>query len=80
MYPTIGDGDVILIDRAQREIYDSDLCWAAYYGNTAIIKRLRPMPDGGVKMLSDNQNVSPETAYDGELSIFGRVIAVVKKL
>jgi hypothetical protein len=80
MYPTIGDGDVILIDRAQREIYDGDLCWAAYYGNTAVIKRLRPMPDGGVKMLSDNANVSSETAYDGELNIFGRVIAVVKKL
>jgi len=80
MYPTIGDGDVILIDRGQREVYDGDLCWAAYYGNTAVIKRLRPMPDGGVKMLSDNPNVSPETAYDGELNIFGRVIAVVRRL
>lgn len=80
MYPTIGDGDVVLIDRGQREVYDGDLCWAAYYGNTAVIKRLRPMPDGGVKMLSDNPNVPPETAYDGELNIFGRVIAVVRRL
>lgn len=80
MYPTIGDGDVVLIDRGQREVYDGDLCWAAYYGNTAVIKRLRPMPDGGVKMLSDNPNVAPETAYDGELNVFGRVIAVVRRL
>lgn len=70
----------MLIDRGQREVYDGDLCWAAYYGNTAVIKRLRPMPDGGVKMLSDNPNVAPETAYDGELNVFGRVIAVVRRL
>lgn len=80
MYPTIGDGDVILIDRGQRNLFDSDLCWAASYGNAATIKRLRPMPDGGVKILSDNPNVSAEIAYDGELNIFGRVIAVVRRI
>ena len=80
MYPTIGDGDVILIDRSQRNLRDSDLIWAANYGDVAIVKRLRPMPDGGVKILSDNDRVSPEVAYDGELSIFGRVIAVVRRL
>lgn len=80
MLPTIGDGDVILIDRSQRNLQDSDLIWAVSYGNAATIKRLRPMPDGGVKMLPDNPNVPPETAYDGELNIFGRVIAVVRRL
>lgn len=80
MLPTIGDGDVILIDRSQRNVFDSDLIWAVSYGNAATIKRLRPMPDGGVKMLPDNPNVPPETAYDGELNIFGRVIAVVRRL
>jgi hypothetical protein len=80
MLPTIGDGDVILIDRSQRSLFDSDLIWAVSYGNAATIKRLRPMPDGGVKMIPDNPNVPPETAYDGELNIFGRVIAVVKRL
>lgn len=80
MYPTIGDGDVILIDRGQRSLLDSDLIWAVSYGDAATIKRLRPMPDGGVKMMPDNPNVPPETAYDGELNIFGRVIAVVRRL
>lgn len=80
MYPTIGDGDVALIDRGQRSLLDADLIWAASYGNAGIVKRLRPMPDGGVKIMSDNPSVDPETAYDGELSIFGRVIAVVKRL
>ena len=80
MYPTIGDGDVALIDRGQRSLLDADLIWAASYGSAGIVKRLRPMPDGGVKIMSDNVSVDPETAYDGELSIFGRVIAVIKRL
>ena len=41
MYPTIGDGDVALIDRSQRSLLDSDLIWAASYGNAGIVKRLR---------------------------------------
>jgi SOS-response transcriptional repressor LexA len=80
MYPTIGDRDVILIDRSQRTLLDTDLIWAANYGDVAIVKRLRPMPDGGVKIMSDNESVRSETAYDGELNIFGRVIAVVRRL
>lgn len=80
MYPTIGDNDVVLIDRGQRSLLDSDLIWAGSYGSAGIVKRLRPMPDGGVKIMSDNPSVDPETAYDGELHIFGRVIAVIRTL
>jgi len=80
MEPTIGDGDVILIDRSAIGSNFSDLYWAIAYGQTGMIKRLRPMPDGSVKILSDNPNVPPEVAHDGELHIFGRVIAVVRRL
>lgn len=80
MEPKISNGDVILIDRSQTNPSFGDLYWAIAYGQTAMIKRLRPMPDGSVKILSDNPNVPPEVAYDGELSIFGRVIAVVKTI
>lgn len=80
MEPTISDGDVILIDRSQVDVRFGDLYWAISYGQIGMIKRLRPMPDGGVKILSDNPAVTPETAYDGELHVFGRVVAVVKNL
>lgn len=80
MEPTIGDGDVILIDRSAVGSTFGDLYWAIAYGQTGMIKRLRPMPDGSVKILSDNQNVPSEVAHDGELHVFGRVIAVVRKL
>jgi len=80
MEPTISDGDVILIDRSKVGSSFGDLYWAIAYGQTGMIKRLRPMPDGGVKILSDNPAVPPEIAYDGELHVFGRVVAVVKKV
>ncbi|MGD9472062.1 MAG: helix-turn-helix transcriptional regulator [Novosphingobium sp.] len=80
MEPAIGDGDVILIDRSKVGSTFGDLYWAIAYGQTGMIKRLRPMPDGSVKILSDNPAVPPEVAYDGELHIFGRVIAVVKNI
>ena len=80
MGPTISDGEVILIDRSQTDASFGDLCWAIAYGQTGAIKRLRPMPDGSIKILSDNPSVPPELAYDGELHIFGRVVAVVKRI
>lgn len=80
MEPTIGDGDVILIDRSAEGSTFGDLYWAIAFGQTGMIKRLRPMPDGSVKILSDNPSVPPEIAHDGELHIFGRVIAVIRRL
>lgn len=80
MEPAISDGDVILIDRSKVGSSFGDLYWAIAYGQAGMIKRLRPMPDGSVKILSDNQNVPPEIAYDGELHVFGRVVAVIRKV
>lgn len=80
MMPTILDTDMVIIDTSQRDIHIGDKIWAVVYGTTGYIKRIRPMPDGGVKMLSDNPSVPPETAFDGELSVVGRVVAVVRKI
>ena len=80
MKPTINDGEIVLIDRSQQSPRDADLIWAFAWGDLGAIKRLRPLPDGSVKILSDNDSVPPETAVDGEIHIFGRVVAVVKKL
>lgn len=80
MEPRISDGDIILIDRSKKTANFGDLYWAIAYGNTAMVKRLRPMADGSVKILSDNPNVPDEVAWDGELNLFGRVVAVVKNI
>jgi len=80
MEPTMGEGAIVLIDRRQATPHMADLIWAFAFGEIGMIKRLRPMPDGSIKILSDNPAVPLETAHDGELHIIGRVVAVVKKL
>ena len=80
MSPTIHDSDIVLVDTSQREVRMADRIYAAAYGQIGIIKRLRPMPDGSVKILSDNPSVVPETAYDGELHVVGRVVAIVRRM
>lgn len=80
MAPTINDGEPMLIDRMQQTPRDADLIWAFAWGDIGAVKRLRPMPDGTVKILSDNPAVPPETAHGSEIHIFGRVVAVVKNL
>lgn len=80
MFPTLLDSDLMLIDCSQKSLTMSDKIWVASYAGCGIIKRLRQMPGGGVKILSDNPAVSEETAYDGELSLIGRVVAIVRKI
>ncbi len=80
MEPNIGHGDIVLIDRQQVTPGFGDLYWAIAFGQLGMVKRLRPMPDGTVKILSDNPSVHPELAADGEVHIFGRVVAVVKRV
>ena len=79
MSPTIEEGEPVLIDRRQQTPRDDDLIWAFARGDIGGIKRLRPRSDR-VEIISDNDAVRPDVAYDGELHIFGRVIAVVKRL
>lgn len=80
MMPTIHDRDVVIIDRSQTAPEMGDKIWAGVFAGLGIIKRLRALPDGSMRISSDNQLVRDEIAADGELFIVGRVIAVVKRL
>lgn len=79
MSPSIESHDLLLIDTGQKEVRISDQIWAVAYGACGSIKRLRPMADGSIKMMCDNPSVSDEVAYDGELQVIGRVVAIVRK-
>jgi phage repressor protein C with HTH and peptisase S24 domain len=74
MSPTLGDGDVVIVDRAQNRLRDQDSIWCIALGDLCMIKRVRVLPDGGYQINSDNPSVAPLTAYDGELHVIGRVI------
>lgn len=80
MEPTIKDSDLLLVDTSEKIIRMSDKFWAIAFGHSGMVKRLRPMPDGGVKILSDNPMVPEEVAYDGELHVLGRVVGIVRKM
>lgn len=82
MMPTIHDRDVLIVDRGQTSLVDqmNDKIWAITFGGLGMVKRLRRMPDGTVKIMSDNPLISPEVAADGELYIVGRVVARVSTL
>lgn len=74
MSPTLADGDVVIVDRAQNRLSDQDSIWCIALGDLCMIKRVRIMPNGGYQINSDNPTVPPLTAYDGELHVIGRVI------
>lgn len=80
MEPYIHSRDLLLIDSSEPSIRMSDQIWACAYGNCGTVKRLRPMPDGSVKMIAENPSVPDEVAYDGELHLIGRVVAIVRKI
>ena len=80
MYPTIMDGDVCLLDTSRRQIDEQDALWAVSFGDLGMIKRLRKMPDGTVKIMSDNEHVPAEVASDGELYIWARCCGVFRKV
>lgn len=80
MAPTIQNADLVIIDTADTRVKMGDQIWAVAYGETGLIKRLRPMPSGGVKIMSDNPLIGDEIAYDGELHVVGKVVAVVRRM
>lgn len=80
MNPTIQDSDVVLVDRSQRVPQMHDRIWAMSFAGMGMIKRLRPRPDGAMRVLSDNPSVPEDLATDGELFVIGRVVAIVRKV
>jgi phage repressor protein C with HTH and peptisase S24 domain len=75
MEPVLYDRDLVFFDRSARlEEHVSDKMWVFAYGQVGMVKRLRPMPDGTVKIMSANRTYPDEIASDGELHIIGRVV------
>lgn len=79
MMPTIHDSDLLLIDTSEQTLRLADKIWAVAHHGAGMIKRLRPTRDG-VEIHSDNALVRPETAFDGELHILGRLVGIVRKM
>ena len=80
MKPTLSDGDLAIIDIKQNSIREQDAVWAIAVADIGMIKRIWANPDGSYKIKSDNPNVDPETAVDGEMFVLGQVVGKLGKL
>lgn len=80
MQPTLAPNDTLIIDCSQERLTMADQIWALSYCGLGMIKRLRPTKDGGIRIMSDNPHIPEEIAYDGELQLIGRVVAVTRKI
>jgi len=78
MAPTIHDGDLVLLDRSQREVKEQDALWAYTIGETGSIKRLRVKGDRYV-IMSDNTLIPPDEEPIDFVNIVARVIFVGAK-
>lgn len=80
MQPTLLDGDIVLIDSAQKDIRQQDRIWAVSYGELGMIKRVRRLPGGQYQLLSDNPAIPPILASDGEMYVVGRVVWIGRRI
>lgn len=78
MSPTIADGDIVMIDRSQRDVREQDAIWAFTVGDVGSIKRLRVKGDRYV-ILSDNPAVPADEEPQDFVRIVGRVVFVGAK-
>ena len=72
MEPTISDGDMVIINRAERTVREQDALWALTIGDIGMIKRVRIRGER-VILLSDNDRVPPDEAHVSEVNIVGRI-------
>ncbi|GAA4400456.1 S24 family peptidase [Quisquiliibacterium transsilvanicum] len=77
MEPDIRDGDAVLLDMGQREIVDGQV-YAIDYGGHLRVKRLQKRWDGGLIILSDNNEKYPPESlppdHASHIMVLGRVI------
>lgn len=78
MEPRLSNGDLILVDRAQREIADG-LAYVLRIDNDLLVKNVQRIRAGVVALLSANTFYPPREValadIDGQLEVIGRVVA-----
>ncbi|OOR96760.1 transcriptional regulator [Canicola haemoglobinophilus] len=83
MYPTIDDGDQLLVDLSKNEMKGSDKIYLVQNGESVWVKRVKMKWDG-IDLISDNKEEYPPIAISGEdaqnLQIIGQVVHIGKSL
>ncbi|WP_242183122.1 S24 family peptidase [Sphingomonas sp. CARO-RG-8B-R24-01] len=79
MFPTMINGDQVIIDTTQRQLNAQDRIWALSLHGAGMIKRLRTIGPNRVRIISDNEIVPPEDVDASDIHIAGRVIYIGRK-
>lgn len=79
MEPTLRDGDMLIIDRSERQVRDQDELWAFTIGEIGMIKRLRVRGEK-VTILSDSSLVPEDYAHPDEVNVVGRVVFIGRRM
>lgn len=80
MFPTMINGDQVIIDTTQRRLTLQDKIWAVSVHGAGMIKRLRTIGPNRVRIMSDNVIVPPEEVDAQDIFIAGRVIWIGRKV
>lgn len=76
MYPTIKDGDVLMIDTNEKHIKQEGI-YVLRISDSLIVKRIQPIPGHKAEVISDNDNYKPYTIdfkTDQDVFIIGKVV------
>lgn len=76
MIPTIAPGDLLLVDKSQRDVRD-DAVYVLLYDGSLMAKRLQKLYDGQLRITSDNQVYEAQLVPKEKielLNIIGRVV------
>jgi DNA-binding Xre family transcriptional regulator len=80
MFPTMVNGDQVIIDTTQRRLHLQDRIWAVSVHGASMIKRLRTIGPNRVRIMSDNTLIPPEEVDAEDLFIAGRVVWIGRKV
>ncbi|MBF6987223.1 S24 family peptidase [Cupriavidus sp. IK-TO18] len=77
MEPRLFDDDTVIVDRADTRVPANGGVFALVYAGELLVKRLFRLPDGGLKVISDNQSryepVTVQSDQVDHISVIGRV-------
>ena len=80
MFPTLVNGDMVLIDPLQKVLNLQDRLWAIALFGAGGIKRLQPVGQGKIEVISDNPLRENRVVDAEDLRILGRVIWVGREV
>lgn len=80
MFPTLINNDIVVIDTLQTNLNLIDKVWAISLFGAGGIKRLRPVGEGKIEVISDNPAHKDQVVAADDLRIMGRVIWVARRI